>query len=140
MPDLFADTSGWGNLIDPTQPWHALSTQLYLALRQQGRRAVTTNYILTELVALLTTPLRIPRAVIIEFTASLTASPFVEIIHIDPTLDEQAWQLLRSRPDKDWSLVDCASFVVVQQRGLTEALTTDHHFEHAGFVRLLKPR
>ena len=43
-----------------------------------------------------------------------------------------------SRPDKEWSLVDCASFVVMQQRGLTEVLTTDHHFEQAGFVRLLK--
>jgi len=41
--------------------------------------------------------------------------------------------------DKDLSLVDCASFVVMQQRRITQALTTDHHFEQAGFVRLLKP-
>ncbi len=45
---------------------------------------------------------------------------------------------LVARADKEWSLVDCASFVVMQQRGLTEALTTDRHFEQAGFVRLLK--
>jgi predicted nucleic acid-binding protein len=37
-----------------------------------------------------------------------------------------------------WSLVDCASFVVMRQQGIVEALTTDHHFEQAGFVRLLK--
>ena len=53
----------------------------------------------------LTSPLRIPRSLIIEFVDSLTASPFVEIVHIDPTLHEQAWHLLQSRPDKDWSLV-----------------------------------
>jgi len=40
---------------------------------------------------------------------------------------------------KEWSLVDCASFVAMQQRGIFEALTTDHHFEQAGFVRLLTP-
>jgi predicted nucleic acid-binding protein len=40
---------------------------------------------------------------------------------------------------QNWGLVDCASFVVMQQRGIIEALTTDHHFEQAGFVRSLKP-
>jgi len=43
-----------------------------------------------------------------------------------------------SRPDKDWSLTDCISFVVMKERGLTGALTADHHFEQAGFVALLK--
>jgi predicted nucleic acid-binding protein len=42
------------------------------------------------------------------------------------------------RPDKWWSLTDCISFIVMQQEGLTEALTTDHHFEQAGFKILLK--
>jgi predicted nucleic acid-binding protein len=49
-----------------------------------------------------------------------------------------AWHLWKSRPDKEWSLVDCSSFIVMQQRGLTEALTTDHHFAQVGFIRLLK--
>ncbi len=44
----------------------------------------------------------------------------------------------RSRQAKEWSLVDCASFVFMGQRGILEALTTDHHFEQAGYVRLLK--
>jgi hypothetical protein len=46
--------------------------------------------------------------------------------------------LYRQRADKDWSLTDCISFVVMRQRGLTEALTGDHHFEQAGFVALLR--
>ena len=140
MSSLFADTSGLGNLIDPTQPHHALAAEIYRTARQQNRRVVTTNYILTELVALLTSPLRIPRSLVIEFIDGLVASPFIEIVHIDPTLNEQAWRLLKSRPDKEWSLVDCASFVVMQQHGLTDAFTTDHHFEQAGYMRLLKPR
>jgi hypothetical protein len=47
-------------------------------------------------------------------------------------------ELYTSRPDKDWSLTDCISFVVMQDRGITDALTGDHHFEQAGFRALLK--
>jgi uncharacterized protein len=68
----------------------------------------------------------------------LKTSPYVEIIHIDASLDAEAWQLLSQRQDKDWSLVDCSSFAVMRQRRILEALTTDHHFEQAGFVCLLK--
>jgi predicted nucleic acid-binding protein len=79
-----------------------------------------------------------PRLQLIAFIAGVKASPHVDIVHVDLTLDAQAWQLLTERPDKEWSLVDCASFVVMEQRGLLEAFTTDHHFEQAGFVCLLQ--
>jgi predicted nucleic acid-binding protein len=138
MADLFGDTSGWGNLVDATQAYHTLSANMYRAARQQGRKVITSNYIITELVALMTNPLRIPRTVMIAFIDGLKSSPYVEIVYMDSTLDYKAWQLMKSRPDKEWSLVDCSSFVLMQQRGIIEALTTDHHFEQAGFVRLLK--
>ncbi len=88
--------------------------------------------------ALLTSPLRISRPAVVTIIEGVKASPFVEVIHVDPTLDAEAWKLLRSRQDKEWSLVDCASFVLMNRRGIGEAMTTDHHFEQAGFVRLLK--
>lgn len=138
MADLFADTAGWANIVDPKQPYHALAAALYRQARQQRRNVITTNYVLTELVAVLTSPLRIPRPSIVAFIEGLKASPYVEVVHVDVSLDAQAWQLLTQRQDKAWSLVDCSSFVVMQHRGLAEALTTDHHFEQAGFVRLLK--
>lgn len=138
MPAIFVDTAGWGHLVDPTQDFHRLTASLYRQARQQGSRFVTTNYILAELVALLTSPVRVPRAKVIGFISGLKSSPYIDIVHVDAMLDSQAWQLLVARPDKDWSLVDCASFVVMRQAGLVEALTTDHHFEQAGFVRLLK--
>jgi len=46
-------------------------------------------------------------------------------------------QRYRTRPDKDWSLTDCLSFVVMEQRHLTEALTTDSHFEQAGLKAMM---
>jgi uncharacterized protein len=138
MPDIFADTAGWGHMVDASQEYHTRAATLYRHARQQGRKLITTNYILTELVALLLSPLRIPRPRLTAFIEGLKVSPHVEIVHVDPTLDAQAWQLFTERPDKEWSLVDCASFVVMRQRGLREAFTTDHHFEQAGFVCLLK--
>jgi uncharacterized protein len=138
MADLFVDTAGWGHLLDRTQNHHSLAASLYREARQQGRNLITTNYILLELVALLNSPLRLPRSIIVALIESLKTSPLVEIVHIDASLDAEAWQLLRQRQDKDWSLVDCSSFVVMRQRSLLAALTTDHHFEQAGFVRLLK--
>ena len=135
---LFADTSGWGHLVDSTQSYHSLAATVYRTARQQGRTIVTTNYIITELVALLISPLHIPRSAMIAFIKGLKASEYVEIVHVDALLDEQAWELFTNRPDKNWSLVDCASFVVMKQRGISEALTSDYHFEQAGFVCMLK--
>ena len=60
MPDIFADTAGWGHLVDATQAYHHRAATIYRGARQQGRIFITTNYILTELVALLMSPLRIP--------------------------------------------------------------------------------
>lgn len=111
---------------------------IYRKARQQQRQVVTTNYILAELAALMSSPLHLPRPSIIAFLESIKNSPYVDVIHVDQSLDEKAWELMEQRLDKDWSLVDCASFVLMQQHGITEALTTDHHFEQAGFVRLLK--
>ncbi len=138
MAELFADTSGWGNLVDANQPFHSLTANIYRKSRQQAVIVVTTNYIVAELIALLTSPLKISRPNIIAFIDGLKSSPYVKVIHVDNSVDQDAWQLLKTRLDKDWSLVDCASFVVMQQRGISNALTSDHHFEQAGFVRLLK--
>ncbi|WP_129677578.1 type II toxin-antitoxin system VapC family toxin [Candidatus Chloroploca sp. Khr17] len=138
MPDIFVDTAGWGHLVDKNQPYHLLAATIYRTARQKDQKLVTTNYIVAELVALLTSPLRIARPRLIGFITGIKTSPYVHIIHVDTTLDLQAWQLLTQRPDKAWSLVDCASFVIMQRERLTEALTTDQHFAQAGFVPLLR--
>jgi predicted nucleic acid-binding protein len=139
MTALFVDTAGWACLADRRELNHRAASQHYQSVRQGKRLIVTTNYILAELVALLTSRTRLTRTQVIAFIESLKQASFIQIVYIDEALDTQAWQLLKNRADKEWSLVDCASFVVMQQRNLTEALTTDHHFEQAGFVRLLRP-
>lgn len=134
MSKIFVDTSGWGNLVDTLQEFHAETKAIYLAAKQNHSRLVTTNYVVAELVALLTSPLRMPRTKSIDFIESIKFSSLVDIIYIDQSLDTKSWDLLKNRPDKKWSLVDCSSFVVMEKNEILEALTTDHHFEQAGFV------
>ena len=76
MADIFADTAGWGHLVDPSQAYHTQAAEIYRRARQHGQKFITTNYILTELVALLTSPLRIPRQAIVAFILGLKASPY----------------------------------------------------------------
>jgi uncharacterized protein len=111
MPNIFADTAGWGHLVDATQAYHHRAATIYRGARQQGRTFITTNYILTELVALLISPLRIPHTHIVAFITGLKASPYVDIVHVDQTLDAQAWQLFVERPDKALSQNNLSNFV-----------------------------
>jgi predicted nucleic acid-binding protein len=62
----------------------------------------------------------------------------VTIIPISETLYQKAFQLYCQRTDKNWGIVDCISFIVMTQRRITEALTTDLHFQQAGFRALLR--
>lgn len=68
---------------------------------------------------------------------AIEADPNVKIVSLTEKLYKQALYLYCSRPDKDWGLTDCISFVVMQEQKLAEALTTDAHFEQAGFQALL---
>lgn len=135
---MFIDTAGWGEILDPRQGYHILATGLYRDARARGVGLFTTSYVIAERVALLTSPFRIPRPRVVAFIEGLKRSPYVEIVFIDQARDEQAWALLAQRQDKEWSLADCASFVVMQELGLSNALTADHHFEQAGYQLLLK--
>ena len=66
----------------------------------------------------------------------MKADAVVEIVYIDRVIDDAAWALLEVRLDKKWSLVDASSFVIMERFGMTQAITTDHHFTQAGFVRV----
>jgi predicted nucleic acid-binding protein len=61
------------------------------------------------------------------------------LVWVDEARHRAAMDLLQARLDKSWSLCDAVSFVLMREHGEVEALTNDHHFEQAGFVRLLKP-
>jgi len=76
--------------------------------------------------------------VAISLLKSLEIDPKVEIINLSDELYQQAFKLYCQRQDKKWGLVDCISFIVMKRYEITEALTTDIHFQQAGFRALLK--
>lgn len=139
MNSLFIDTSGWASLFVTRESHHAQARQLFTQATQQNHALITSNYIISELVALLHSPLRQPRSQIFEIINAIRSAAYIQTIHIDTAIDQAAWELCQNRSDKPWSLVDCSSFIIMQQLNLQQALTTDHHFEQAGFLRLLKP-
>jgi uncharacterized protein len=97
---------------------------------------VTTAWVLTEVGdALASPPLR---PVFHGLMNALWADEETEILPANDALFRRGVALFARRPDKSWSLTDCISFVVMTDRGLTEALTGDHHFEQAGFRALLR--
>ncbi|MBE5231442.1 MAG: type II toxin-antitoxin system VapC family toxin [Microcystis sp.] len=138
MSSLFVDTSGWASLFVANQPYYPQAEQYFCLAFQEQKRIYTTNYIIAELVALVNSPLRVSRSRIFEIIDAIKTATYIEIVHIDDVTDTLAWTLCKSRIDKAWSLVDCTSFIVMQQMEIQEALTTDQHFEQAGFIRLLK--
>ncbi|MBH8552857.1 type II toxin-antitoxin system VapC family toxin [Nostocaceae cyanobacterium CENA357] len=87
---------------------------------------------------MLNSPLRVPRPQLFKYVEAVRTAPYINLIYIEPAIDSAAWELLKTREDKAWSLVDSTSFIVMQQLRIKDALTTDHHFEQAGFIRLLK--
>jgi predicted nucleic acid-binding protein len=63
-------------------------------------------------------------------------TPNIHVVSVDTRLLTRALELYENRPDKKWGLVDCISFVVMEEQHLRDAVTTDEHFSQAGY-RLL---
>jgi hypothetical protein len=73
-----------------------------------------------------------------EFVRHLRGSAACEIVPASRELLDRALDLYHQHADKQWTLTDCVSFIIMRERGVSEALTGDKHFEQAGFVALLK--
>ncbi|HWE03212.1 MAG TPA: hypothetical protein VG326_12455 [Tepidisphaeraceae bacterium] len=100
------------------------------------RPLVLTEWILTELADGLCH--RSLRGRYMKLEQRLRADDCATIASATANLFARGNEFYYSRPDKNWSLTDCISFVVMQDHKISEALTGDHYFEQAGFVALLK--
>ncbi len=80
------------------------------------------------------------RGTAIDFIDRAYNTTNVHIVPVNRDLLNRTVELYRNRPDKDWGLTDCISFIVMQDEGLTEALTADRHFEQSGFQALLREK
>jgi predicted nucleic acid-binding protein len=129
---MLLDTSGLLCYFDADEARHQ-SAQTYF---DAAIRRVTHSYILAEFVALAQAR-KFPRQATLDYLADLTEHPDIEVVWVDERLHQDGMSFLKKRLDKTYSLCDAVSFLVMQRLSVTEALTTDAHFEQAGFRRLL---
>lgn len=129
---MFLDTSGLLAILFTREPNHQAARAYYYA----ADRIVTHSYVLAEFVALAMAR-GLERGVALDYVATIDTSPFIEVVYVGRELHLGAVALLRQRLDKEWSLCDAVSFVLMERLRITEALTTDHHFAQAGFRPLL---
>jgi hypothetical protein len=132
MKSVFADTFHFLALLKTDDPCHTQAVKLH---RVRWQKLVTTDCVILETGDACCEPQ--DHGDFLALYDSLPKDSRVEIVRLTPELLERGVSLFRSRVDKNWPLTDCISFVVMQERDLTEALTADHHFEQAGFKALL---
>lgn len=133
--NVLLDTNGWIPLLNSSEQLHRQAIDLWQGLGRRGYRIVLTDWVIAETGnGLARSPAKHRFA---ESVERFWQSGVVDILTIDRPLITQAFELYRGYADKSWGLVDCASFVVMRQRDITEAFTSDKHFEQAGFRCLL---
>lgn len=135
MARYFADTSFWVGLSRQRDQHRQRALAWYQLVIRTKSTIVTTEAVLLEwLNAMSDVSTRLIAA---ESCLRARADARIEVVPFDAGLMVAAIELYRRRLDKNWSLTDCLSFVVMERRGLTEALTTDHDFEQAGLKALM---
>ena len=138
MSDYFGDASYWLALVDESDQYHEVATQYSTLLALENARIITSQMVLNEVLTPRsgTTPER--RQDTVGLIDRILRDPNVHVVPQLPEQFEEALLLLRARAlDKEWSITDCASFLVMERFNIWEALTNDHHFEQAGFTAML---
>ena len=135
MKLIFADSSGWLGLVNTTDSFHEKATRIYDSKYAEGCNFITHQGILLEVGNSLSS-LRFRQSAV-GLKNKLEKSHRVEVRQLDDELYEAGWQLYAERTDKNWGIVECISFVLMERLNISEALTADKHFEQAGFIKLL---
>ncbi len=139
MKKIFFDTWGWIAIAHKNDDHHEKVSEFYKKSILKGCIPVTTDYVLAETITLLTAKTE-PKGTIIFIDNILDAAKKNIIIleRIDAGRWERTWQLNKKYADKPAiSFFDLSSFVVMKELRITEVLTNDRHFEHAGFKRVM---
>ena len=135
-PKVFLDTAYAIALSSEQDSLHSVALQIADTLEAEGTSIVTTRAILLEIGNALSKQRF--RAAAVALLRALESDPSVEIVPFSTELYDRAFALFQQRPDKEWGLIDCVSFVVMRERGISQALTSDEHYRQAGFQALMR--
>jgi|SRR5918911_1862908 predicted nucleic acid-binding protein len=130
MPDrIFVDTSFVIALINGKDQYHQQAEAL--SYKFESSQLITTDAVLLEIGNALARDFRKEAVAVIRV---LRNSKKVKVVEIDEKLFAKGLEIYEKRDDKTWGLVDCISFIVMGESGITEVLTFDRDFERAGFI------
>lgn len=132
MKAIFADTYYYLAVVNDLDGGHRRAMDFSASYHGS---TVTTEWVLMEVADALSSQQQRPSFV--ELLDNLTNDSSVTIVEANHSLFESGVDLFSRRFDKNWSLTDCTSFMVMQRYGISEALTADRHFAQAGFTPLL---
>jgi len=132
--NLFVDSSAWYALSDYDDRHHDSASVFLSQVLRSNNHLITSNLIIGETYTLLRARLGYREAW--EFLARVKASSHLEIIFINEIIESKAYNLLKRFRDQNFSYVDGTSFVLMQERRITEAFAYDKHFLTAGFTLL----
>jgi predicted nucleic acid-binding protein len=132
---VFLDTNGWLALLNASESRHAEALEIWLDLMKRQCPVVLTDWIIAE------TGNGLARSrtknQFVDVVTQMLEAPSVEAVFIDDSLLRRSLAIYGAHADKAWGLVDCTSFTVMRERGVTEAFTSDHDFEQASFRCLI---
>lgn len=130
----FADTWFWAALLIRSDPHHKVALELN---RKIGRSPiVTSQLVMIELFGFCCGYGEEIRSACCQLVKKINKEPLVTVVPYSDLQYDRAFQLYEISKDKKWSLVDCASFGIMEEHGINIAVTGDHHFEQRGFVLL----
>lgn len=133
---IFLDTSFSIALAIAKDEFHDRAIDLANTIEAENIKIVTTQAVFLEIGNALS-KLKYRQSAV-ETIQRLESDLNTAIIFLTDDLYEEGFELFRNRHDKEWGLIDCISFVVMDEQGITEALTADEHFVQAGFRALLR--
>lgn len=136
MPGAFADAGYWIALLDNEDPLNARATDL--AMQQPPLGIVTTEMVLVEVFNHFSRSGPQGRLAVERFVQRLRETDQVDVVPQSSEQFQAAARRYAGRPDQRWSLTDCASFLVMESRGIDDALAHDRDFIQAGFTALLR--
>jgi predicted nucleic acid-binding protein len=133
MPPIFLDTGYIIALETADDQHHEAALAHWQDLSVSLPLLVTTSYIFDEVVTFFNSRSRHTKAV--EVGNRLLRSSLIHLVQVDEILFYTGWDYFQQHQDKQYSLTDCISFVVMQEREISVALTFDKHFTQAGFQK-----
>lgn len=131
---MFADAFYYIALLNPADQYHAAAVDATKTLTQ---RLVTSGWVLLEVADALSAPAVRQRTH--QFLERIAGDANTTILADFAPWFARGLKLYGERRDKSWSLTDCISLEVMQDRGICDALTGDQHFVQPGFRALLPP-